>query len=61
MSGVMGKTKPKGTKFGPHTDDAKRVRQAFAEDARHPGRRETVTAEQLRHWAETGEWPGSSE
>jgi hypothetical protein len=62
MSGAR-KTKPKphANKFGPHPDDAKHVRKAFAEDARHPERRKPVTPEELRRWAETGEWPASSD
>ena len=59
MSGAR-KTKAEaahGASLGPHPDDAKHVRKAFAEDARHPERRKPVTPEELRRWADTGEWP----
>lgn len=63
MSGPSSKPKPKARKvtFAPHPDDAQHVRRAFEQDARDPKRRETVTPEELQRWAETGEWPESSD
>jgi hypothetical protein len=41
----------------PAPEDEARVREAFAEALRDPGR--ALTPEELRRWAETGEWPES--
>jgi hypothetical protein len=46
--------------FVPDPRDARHVKRAFELDAQHPERRMTVTPEELRKWAETGEWPESS-
>lgn len=60
-SGMTGpNTKPKPVVFVAHPDDADDVRAAFEEDEAHPERRVTVSPEELKHWAETGEWPESS-
>lgn len=44
--------------FGPHPDDVDEVRAGLAEAERGQGA--VVTPEQLKRWAETGEWPDSS-
>ncbi len=44
----------------PHPRDAKHVRRAFEEHAAHPEAGQVVSPEELRRWAETGEWPESS-
>ncbi len=55
------KRKPDEPGFGAHPEDAEHVRRAFEQDARRRGRSTAVTPEQLRRWAETGEWPESSD
>jgi hypothetical protein len=65
MSNVARKAKAKPAvataAFGPHPDDAEHVRRAFEEHAKREGRGLlVVTPEELRRWAETGEWPESS-
>ena len=57
------KPKPAGRNaptFVPQHRDAKHVRRAFEQDEKHPEQRVMVSPEQLRRWAETGEWPESS-
>lgn len=44
--------------FGAHPDDADEVRAAFVEAEQDAG--VVLTPEQIRRWAETGEWPESS-
>lgn len=41
--------------FGPHPDDEADLRAALAEA--EAGLGETLTPDELRRWAETGEWP----
>jgi hypothetical protein len=50
----------KPTVFVPHRDDLDDVRASFEDDEKHPEARVTVSPEELRRWAETGEWPESS-
>jgi hypothetical protein len=45
----------------PDPKDEAHVRRAFAEDEAHPERRVTVSPEELKIWAETGNWPVSSD
>ena len=47
--------------FVPDPSDAAHVRRAFDDNAKAPKDGTVLTPEQLRHWAETGEWPGSSD
>ena len=64
MSGSSGKAKRDARKapvFVPHPNDAKHVQRAFEQDAKHPERRVELTPDQLKRWAETGEWPTSSD
>ena len=43
--------------FAPHPDDEVKLRAAFEEAEREPGR--ALTEDELRLWIETGEWPES--
>jgi hypothetical protein len=64
MAGSAGKSKREARKARvhvPHPRDAKHVRRAFEEDAKHPEERTTVSPDELRRWAETGQWPESSD
>jgi len=44
----------------PSPKDARHVRRAVELSVDHPERFAQLTPEQLRRWAETGEWPASS-
>lgn len=44
-----------------HPEDEKELSDAIREAEKHPERLTTVSPEELRRWAETGEWPESSE
>ncbi len=45
----------------PNPKDVRHVRRAVELSVEHPERFVELTPEQLRRWAETGEWPESSD
>ena len=47
---------PEARAFSPHPKDAEHVRRAFEEHAKHPKGGVLVKLDELRSWAETGEW-----